>query len=136
MVNIGFPARYVKILFAIYLGLLPILLEPSLAIGDVDKERILSFYNTHTHEHLTVIYKRDGDYMPKALKKINTILRDHRSGDIFDMDPNLLDYLYRLHVSRRLALGLPLFQAFASSLMCQILEARKQQLYFQLYFEL
>ena len=60
------------------------------------EDRKLSFYNTHTHERLAVIYKRDGNYIPEALNKICKILRDHRSGDIFKMDPKLMDYLYDL----------------------------------------
>ena len=68
----------------------------SSAMGFAAEDRKLSFYNTHTHERLTVIYKRNGSYIPEALKRIDRILRDHRSGDIFSMDPKLLDYLYDL----------------------------------------
>jgi uncharacterized protein YcbK (DUF882 family) len=59
-------------------------------------ERSLSFYNTHTGERLTVIYKRHNKYIPESLERINTILRDHRSGDIHPIDPKLMDYLYDL----------------------------------------
>jgi uncharacterized protein YcbK (DUF882 family) len=72
------------------------LITLSSAMSFVAEDRKLSFYNTHTHERLTVIYKRDGNYIPEALKKICKILRDHRSGDIYDMDPELMDYLYDL----------------------------------------
>jgi uncharacterized protein YcbK (DUF882 family) len=59
-------------------------------------DRILSFYNTHTHERLTVNYKNGNRYKPEALKKISYILRDHRSGDIYPMDPKLMDFVYDL----------------------------------------
>jgi uncharacterized protein YcbK (DUF882 family) len=60
------------------------------------QERTLSFYNTHTYEHLTIIYRRGNDYLQDALARINHILRDHRSGEEYPIDPQLLDYLYDL----------------------------------------
>ena len=64
--------------------------------GGADLESKLSFYNTHTREHLTVIYKKGDRYVPESLEKINYILRDHRSGDVHPIDPKLMDYLYDL----------------------------------------
>ena len=80
---------------SLFLSLLIILIflaSPAIALS----ERSLSFYNTHTRERLTVTYKRGGKYITESLKKINTILRDHRSGDIHPIDPQLMDYLYDL----------------------------------------
>ena len=64
--------------------------------GQSETERRLSFYNTHTHERLTVIYKKSGTYLPEAMRKISKILRDHRTGDNHPMDPYLMDFLYDL----------------------------------------
>jgi uncharacterized protein YcbK (DUF882 family) len=58
------------------------------------RERSLSFYNTHTHEWLRTVYWADGKYKPDALKRINFILRDHRSGSIRPIHPQLLDALH------------------------------------------
>ena len=60
---------------------LMVIFWPTLSPADDNKnlERRLSFYNTHTHEHLTVTYKKGGGYVLGAMKKINYILRDHRS---------------------------------------------------------
>jgi uncharacterized protein YcbK (DUF882 family) len=60
------------------------------------RERSLNFYNTHTDERLKTCYWAEGDYLPEGLQEINTILRDHRTGDIHDMDRGLLDLLYLL----------------------------------------
>ena len=60
------------------------------------RERTLSFYNTHTDERLKTCYWAEGDYLPEGLQEINTILRDHRTGDIHDMDRDLVDLLYLL----------------------------------------
>ena len=66
------------------------------AWGQSKTERTLSFYNTHTHERLTVTYKNGDSFIPEALKKIDHILRDHRTGDIHPIDPELMDFLYDL----------------------------------------
>jgi uncharacterized protein YcbK (DUF882 family) len=64
--------------------------------GQSETERTLSFYNTHTHERLTVIYKTGDTYIPEAMEKISKILRDHRTGDVHPIDPRLMDFLYDL----------------------------------------
>jgi uncharacterized protein YcbK (DUF882 family) len=71
-------------------------LVPLAAPAIAQSERSLSFYNTHTGERLIVTYRRHGNYTPESLEKINTILRDHRSGDMHPIDPKLMDYLYDL----------------------------------------
>lgn len=62
------------------------------------RTRTLKFYNTHTHEHVTVMYKKDGHYLPEALEKIDYILRDHRTGEVHPINVKLLDFLYDLLV--------------------------------------
>jgi uncharacterized protein YcbK (DUF882 family) len=57
-------------------------------------KRSLAFYNTHTQEELKVTYARDKAYDPAALRKLNHFLRDHRTGDVHPIDPELLDILY------------------------------------------
>jgi uncharacterized protein YcbK (DUF882 family) len=59
-------------------------------------ERKLKFYNLHTGEHLNATYWVDGIYVPDEVAAINTILRDHRTGDVTKMDPRLFDLLYTL----------------------------------------
>ena len=59
-------------------------------------ERSLGFYNTHTGEQLETCYWAEGEYVPEGMKEINHILRDHRTGDIHDMDQGLLDLLHLL----------------------------------------
>ena len=43
-----------------------------------------------------MIYKKGDAYIQEALDQINTILRDHRTGDIHPIDPKLMDFLYDL----------------------------------------
>ena len=59
--------------------------------------RTLGFFNTHTSEILKATYWRDGAYDKGAVKDINQILRDHRTGEVHGMDLPLLDLLVDLH---------------------------------------
>ena len=67
--------------------------------------RSLSLFNTHTSERLGVCYFENGAYCPDAMKRINHILRDHRTGDLEAMDTRLMDLLFT--VNQRLGTGSP-----------------------------
>jgi len=60
-------------------------------------ERGLHLYNTHTGEFLKTTYWAQGKYLPKSLMQVNKFLRDHRSGDIHQIDPRLLDLMAAMH---------------------------------------
>jgi uncharacterized protein YcbK (DUF882 family) len=74
--------------------------EPACAIAAVTRslnsKKNLSFFNTHTGEHLDVCYCQDGVYRSGAMNRIKHILRDHRTGDIKAIDTRVLDILYTL----------------------------------------
>lgn len=56
--------------------------------------RRIALVNLHTDERLDVEYFRGGRYESDALGRIETVLRDFRSGDRHPIDPALMDYLY------------------------------------------
>ena len=58
--------------------------------------RALAFVHTHTAEKLEIEYCCDGKYDPKALAKLNHLLRDFRTGEVHDIDPKLFDLLHEL----------------------------------------
>jgi uncharacterized protein YcbK (DUF882 family) len=60
------------------------------------EERAIELFNTHTHEHARVVYKRGADYLPAGLETLKKLLRDHRNGEMHDMDPRLYDQLFDL----------------------------------------
>jgi uncharacterized protein YcbK (DUF882 family) len=60
-------------------------------------ERTLSFYNIHTKETLTSVYKKKGKYVPAEMEKINWVLRDWRKDEATTMDPELVDLLWEIH---------------------------------------
>ncbi len=58
--------------------------------------RRLSLHNLHTEERLEVVYWERGEYLGEALGEIDAILRDHRTGEIRQMAPPLLDLVHDL----------------------------------------
>jgi uncharacterized protein YcbK (DUF882 family) len=58
--------------------------------------RRIAFLNTHTGETLETVYFAGGRYLDHGLAEVNHILRDHRTGEIAPIDPELLDTLHLL----------------------------------------
>lgn len=58
--------------------------------------RALTVENLHTGEKCKATFWEQGRYNPDALAELNTIMRDHRTGDVFAIDENLYDALYVL----------------------------------------
>jgi uncharacterized protein YcbK (DUF882 family) len=56
--------------------------------------RRLRFLHTHTGEKLDVVYRESGGYVTGALREIDHLLRDFRSGEVHPIDPGLLDILH------------------------------------------
>jgi uncharacterized protein YcbK (DUF882 family) len=78
-------------------GLLAVTAPAAFAKPTQRPDRALSFYNTHTGERVTATYWSHGRYLSDGLHEINFVLRDFRSGDVIDMNRDLLDLLYTLH---------------------------------------
>lgn len=55
----------------------------------------MAFYHTHTGEHLKISYSCS-ECAPATLNKLNTFLRDFRTGDVHPIDPRLLDILFKI----------------------------------------
>jgi len=56
----------------------------------------LSFDNLHTGEKLSSTYWADGRLISRGCRQIDWVLRDHRSGDVAAIAPELFDLLFRL----------------------------------------
>jgi uncharacterized protein YcbK (DUF882 family) len=67
------------------------------ATNAAGETRTLSLHNIHTHEDLTITYKRNGQFDDAALKKLNAFLRDWRKEEETKMDPQLYDMLWEVH---------------------------------------
>lgn len=69
----------------------------SYGYAKTEKSRSLHFHNIHTGESLKTVYWEQGVYISEAMKDISYILRDHRTDDMKDIDPRLLDVISLLH---------------------------------------
>ena len=77
-------------------------LRPEVAFARAQpRMKELAFYNLHTDEKLRITYWKDGGYDRAAMAKINHILRDFRSGDVYPMSANLIDLLHDLQAKMR-----------------------------------
>ncbi len=68
---------------------------PALAMQKAE-HRTLTLESLHTGEKCRVTYWEQGHYNPDALADLNSVMRDHRTGDVFEMDKELYDALYAL----------------------------------------
>jgi uncharacterized protein YcbK (DUF882 family) len=73
-------------------GLLATLAVPVEAAA-ISRDRWLRFRHLHTGETLDITYASNGYYQPAALRDIDYLLRDFRTGEIRPIDPALLDVL-------------------------------------------
>ncbi|QWF69844.1 DUF882 domain-containing protein [Methylomonas paludis] len=69
------------------------------AIAEAARSRLpmhktLAFEHTHTGDKLKLTYFEKGRYIKSALREIDYILRDFRSGDIYPIDIDLIDQLH------------------------------------------
>ena len=56
-------------------------------------------FHLHTSERIDIVYKKGDLYLPDAVDRLDHFLRDHRTGDVIDLDPRLFDLLSDLTAS-------------------------------------
>ena len=74
-------------------GAVLLLAKPALA--SLPNARSLDFDHTHTGERVSVVFAVGHHYVPDALLTLNRFLRDHYSGEIGSIDPQLFDLLFK-----------------------------------------
>lgn len=55
------------------------------------------FRQAHTGETFDGVYRIGNTYLPEAFERINYVLRDHRTGEVFPMDPHVIDIMTMVH---------------------------------------
>ncbi|HSB99227.1 MAG TPA: DUF882 domain-containing protein [Burkholderiaceae bacterium] len=58
--------------------------------------RSLALKHTHTGERIDLVYAVGGQYVPGAMIALNRFLRDHYSGEVGLIDPQVFDQLHQL----------------------------------------
>lgn len=56
----------------------------------------LRLYHTHTNERIDVIYRVGDNYISSAIDRLDQFLRDHRTGDVIQLDRRVFDLLHDL----------------------------------------
>jgi uncharacterized protein YcbK (DUF882 family) len=87
-------------------------------------ERRLSLHNLHTGEQVNQPYWMQGQYLPESLTAINKVLRDHRSGEVYPIDPGLLDLLSALQQRVGAVKGYDVISGYRSPASNAMLQAR------------
>lgn len=65
--------------------------------------RKISFRNSHTGETFSGVYRVGDKYLPDAFERINVVLRDFRSNELFPIDPRVIDIIYAVHQQTQLS---------------------------------
>jgi uncharacterized protein YcbK (DUF882 family) len=82
-------------------GAAALLPAPALATASSSAQalgvRRLAFINTHTGDQFSDAYWESGNYVSGALDAIKHVMRDHRTNEVHDIDPRLLDELHQLN---------------------------------------
>lgn len=68
--------------------------SPRLSLAAATGTRRLTFEHLHTGELLDVAYRTNSGYDAAALRDIDHLLRDWRTGDVKAIDPTLLDDVF------------------------------------------
>lgn len=67
-----------------------------LARASAPSVRSLMLDHTHTRERIELVYAAGEQYLPQALGSLNHFLRDHYSGEVGLIDPQLFDLLHKV----------------------------------------
>ena len=62
---------------------------------------MLHLHHTHTGEDIDIVYRVGDTYLPEAVEKLNYFLRDHRTQDVADYDPQEFDLLHAVMMRLR-----------------------------------
>ncbi len=101
---------------------------PKMASATIKRDyllpRELSFNNLNTGEKLSLTYFEKGRYLTGALTEIDYLLRDHRTDDIYPIDPNLLNYLYKLQSTLETKKPIEIISGYRSTTTNNILRTK------------
>lgn len=89
------------ILFSVCAFLLVILLPSRGAETPLSPEPVyrLRLYHTHTLERIDLVYRVGDRYIPSAVDQLDRFLRDHRTGDVIQLDHRVFDLLHDVTIA-------------------------------------
>lgn len=57
----------------------------------------IAFRHAHTGESFSGVYRVGDKYLPEAFERLNYVMRDFRTKEVFPMDPHIIDILSLIH---------------------------------------
>jgi len=87
------------------------------------REKHIEIKNLHTGESAKTTFWADGQYLKDELQVMNNVLRDHRSNDVYPMDPALFDLLHALQATVETKGSFQVVSGYRSSATNQMLRA-------------
>ncbi|MFZ1202384.1 MAG: DUF882 domain-containing protein [Desulfobacterales bacterium] len=92
------PVRRRFIKMTLFSGLAVFVPFPAVAAipAIAPQDRSLALFNPVTNETVSTTYWYNGQYIPKALEKIDFIMRDHRTGEVKSIDLGLVNLLHTI----------------------------------------
>ncbi len=78
-------------------AMMPVLSMKSAIAAGSNSTWKLSFRNAHTGESFSGVYRVGDKYLPEAFERLNYVMRDFRTGEVFPMDPHVVDILSIIH---------------------------------------
>lgn len=67
------------------------------ALSETNAPWKISFHNAHTDESFSGVYRVGNKYLPQAFERINYVMRDFRTKEVFPMDPHVIDIMAIIH---------------------------------------
>ena len=67
----------------------------ALKMPKADSYRV-TIHNAHTNESFSGVYRIGNRYLPDAFERLNVVLRDFRTNEVFPIDPRAIDILFVL----------------------------------------
>ncbi len=83
-------------IFILFAGISCLPARPAETPAAAQLEYRLRLYHTHTNERIDIVYRRGDQYIPSAVARLDQFLRDHRTGDVMQLDVRLFDLLHDL----------------------------------------
>lgn len=86
--------KFLKLGFAGVIGAsIPFLSGRDVLAANNQSSWRVSFRNAHTEESFAGVYRVGDKYLPEAFERMNYVLRDFRTQEVFPMDPHAIDIL-------------------------------------------
>jgi uncharacterized protein YcbK (DUF882 family) len=105
--------NFIKLGFSA-MAALPFVANPAFASLSQPAAKTLSFYHLHTGEKLRATFWEKGRYIPESLASINRLLRDFRTNDIKQIDPQLLEVLHNVQLRAETTTPFHIISAYRS----------------------